>query len=261
MKGSIKKLLSSIRTFCWAGKQIAIAAPFEMIGLSVFILLQGAVPAASLYAVQGIFNWLSTSMAFPIFFVVLWGFLLFCDVALSPFIAVIRLHLNEKMLTHCNVLLMEKANRIQSLLPFENAKFYDEIQFLKNESNRRPLNFIYVVSGLAKDGIGLISVLAVLFSIDWWIPCAIALACVPQAMSTLWFEKQAWDQLLFRSPHSRKLAWFSSVTLDDRLAKEVRLFGFGHFLIQKYKDLAGKSLHFLSTEQWRSSFFPPRFQD
>jgi ATP-binding cassette subfamily B protein len=48
--------------------------------------------------------------------------------------------------------------------------------------------------------------------------------------------------MLFRSPEARKMAWLSGLTLDERAAKEIRLFDFGDHLVQRYKELA-KSFH------------------
>lgn len=251
----IRKIFQSCKSLIWGFRQLFIAAPYETSVLFFFIIFQGLIPASSLYAIQGIIQWISESTIFPVFFVTLWGGMLFADIVLTPVIAVVRLHLNEKMLSHCNILLMEKANTIQGLEPFENAKFYDEIQFLKNESSRRPLNFVYVLTGFMKEGVALLAVITVLSSLEWWIPMGMLIASLPHAFSTLWFEKQSWDQMLFRSPESRKLAWISSVTLDAHVAKEVRLFGFGDFLIGRYKELMQNMHQALSKERWKKSAF------
>jgi len=249
----MKILLSSSKTLLWALKQLFNAAPFETGILLLFVIFQGLIPAASLYAIQGIIQWVNSSLTFPLLFVSLWGGLLLGDIVLSPVVAIVRLHLNEKMLSFCNLLLMEKANTIQGLNSFENPKLYDEIQFLKNESSRRPLNLVYVLTDLMKEGVGLISVLFVLSTLEWWIPIVMLLASLPHALSTLWFEKESWDQMLFRSPESRKLAWIASLTLDENVAKEVRLFGFGNFLTQRYKDIAHSMHHALSKDRWKKS--------
>lgn len=247
------KLLRKITTPAWALKQLFVASPMEASALSLFVVLQGLIPAASLYAIQGIIQWIASSTSFPLFFVSLWGGMLFLDTILTPVVAVVRLHLNEKILAHCNLLLMKKANTIQSLEPFENSTFYDEMQFLKNESSRKPMNFVYVLTGFAKEGIALVSVLAVLSSIAWWIPLGMLVANLPHAISKLWFEKQSWDQMLFRSPESRKMAWLSSTSVDERFAKEIRLFGFGAFLIEKYTQLVKEMHQALSKKRWKQS--------
>ncbi|WP_042280369.1 ABC transporter ATP-binding protein [Candidatus Protochlamydia sp. R18] len=250
----MKVMSSKTRIFFWSIKQLLLSAPCEAIFLFTFVLLQGLIPAASLYSIQAMIDWISLESSFPYMFVSIWTGLLLADTVLSPIVSIFRLHLNEKFLCHCNVLLMEKASAIQGLDSFENSKLYDEIQFLKNESSRRPLNFVYVCSGFLKECIALIAVLFVLGSLEWWVPIAMFLASLPHAFSTFWFEKQSWDQMLFSSPEARKLGWIASLPLDGRIAKELRLFAFGDYLIQKYKQGA-LALHIaLSKERWKKSF-------
>lgn len=244
-----------VKNISWAIYQLFRAAPWETFVLSFFVIFQGLIPAASLYALQGIVNWVSTNAEFPVYFMVLWGGMLFADVAVAPLVTVIRLNINEKILAHCNLLLMEKANTIEGLAPFENPVFYDEIQLLKNESARRPLNFVYIITGVAKDAVALASILMILGGLAWWIPLGILAASLPHALSSLWFEKQAWDQMLFRAPETRRMAWLSSLMVDDRVAKEMRLFDFGQVIIERYKQLVQVLHQKLVGERWKKTFF------
>lgn len=233
------------------------AAPKEIILLGIFIIFQGTIPALSLVIVQIIVNSLlspqSVDWVFPIGLLLGWGGMQALGTIINPLISVIRITVNEKALAHCNILLMEKANSIESLAPFEDANLYDQIQFLKNESARRPINFVFIMTGLAKDLITLISILIVLSTIGIWIPIAILASCVPHAISTYWFEKQTWTDALFKSPEARRLAWFSSLTLDERFSKEIRLFGFGNFLVNQYKEHARSFHKSFSLQRWKKS--------
>lgn len=255
LKKSFTLLLDKVRITLWGIKQLIVAAPKETSILALLIILQAIIPACSLFLVQIIINWiLSPEAFFPLNLVMIWSVILILGTVINPLISVIRINLNEKALTHCNVLLMEKANQIEGLAPFENPKLYDQIQFLKNESARRPLNFVFIITGLVKDFITLCSILTVISIIDLWLPIFILIACIPHAVSTYWFEKQTWTDMLFRSPESRRLAWFSSLTLDERYSKEIRLFGFGDFLVTQYKNLARSFHQAFSGERWKKSF-------
>ena len=65
--------------------------------------------------------------------------------------------------------------------------------------------------GFARTSVAVIGVLICLPGLKWWIPF-FALAAIPHAISTLWFEKQAWDLALFKSPEVRRMAWLSPDT-------------------------------------------------
>jgi len=61
---------------------------------------------------------------------------------------------------------------------------------------------------------------------------------LPHAVATVWFERHSWNLALFKSPEARRLAWLASVPLEEKFAKETRLFGFGDFLVCRYKELS-----------------------
>ncbi len=197
IKNKLSNFLDKIKIHLWGTKQIIVAAPKETGILSLLIVFQGIIPACSLFIVQVIINWiLSPEVFFPLGLVLAWSGILVLGTVISPVISVIRIKLNEKALTHCNVLLMEKANSIEGLAPFENPKVYDQMQFLKNESARRPLNFVFIITGLVKDFIALCSILVVLSTINLGMPIFILIVSIPHAISTYWFEKQTWIDML-----------------------------------------------------------------
>lgn len=255
MRQYITTFYRTFHTFVWAVRTLFASAPVETTSLFLFVIVQGLVPVVSLYAIRSIIDWISSSTHFPVVFVVLSALMLFVDIALSPILSVLRLRLNEKALFHCNLLLMEKANTIKSLTPFENSKIYDDIQFLKNEASRKPLNFVYILTSLLKEIVSLVSVLMLLGSLGWWIPIGMLISSLPHAVATVWFEKQSWDQLLFRSLDSRKSAWVSSLILNDSVAKEIRLFGLGEFLIDRYRTLMQKMHKTLMQGRLKQSVF------
>lgn len=247
------KLFAPVKDLTWAVRQLFSSAPCETALLTVLVVIQGLVPGISLLAIQGIVQWIGAESSFPVLWVILLGALFLTDVVLNPIVSVLRLQLNEKILTRCNILLMEKANTLQGLDCFERGEIYDSIHFLKNEAARRPLNLVYILTGFVKDFIALISVLAVLGTLLWWLPVALFLANLPHALAMSWFEKQAWDQMLFKSPEYRKMAWLAGATLEEQSAKELRLFGFGNFFVTKYKELASNVQDKLYRERWQKS--------
>jgi len=247
------KFFSPVKDLFWAVRQLFSSAPCETALLTCLVVIQGLVPGISLLAIQGIIQWIGADSSFPILWVILLGALFLVDVILNPIVSVLRLQLNEKILTRCNILLMEKANTLQGLDCFERGEIYDSIHFLKNEAARRPLNLVYILTGFVKDFIALSSVLAVLGTLLWWLPVALFLANLPHALAMSWFEKQAWDQMLFKSPEYRKMAWLTGATLEEQSAKELRLFGFGDFFVSKYKELASTVQDKLYRERWKKS--------
>jgi len=243
-----KKVLLKCRICFWGLSEITKAAPYETLILVVLLLLQGCTAGVSLFVIQGIVEWLANASTtpvetisnfhHPVFLIVLWGLGYIVDITFGPLISLLRINLNEKVLVHCNLILMRKANSFHGLEPFETPKIYNELQFLKDEAHRRPLNFVYAFTNFFREFISLCSIFMVLMTVSWWLPLFLIASTLPHAWSMIWLEKQSWDMALFQSTDARRLAWFSSLTLDDRAAKELRLFGFGDFIVNRYQKLA-----------------------
>ena len=143
-----------MKDLTWAVRQLFSSAPLETTLLMSLVIIQGIIPGIFLLAIQGIIQWIGAESSFPILWVILLGTLFLADVVLNPIVSVLRLQLNEKILTHCNILLMEKANTLQGLDCFERGEIYDSIHFLRNEAARRPLNLVYILTGPAMKGAG-----------------------------------------------------------------------------------------------------------
>ncbi len=234
------KNLKKLNIIFWSFKQIFKAAPNETLVLSFLLVIQGLMPVLSLLVIQNIVNWiiLPENTIIPLVLVAIWGVMLFAETIAEPILAMTRLRLNEKVLAHCNLLLMKKANLFEGLELFENKEMFNEVQFLKEEIKKRPLNFVYIIAGAMREIISIVGILSMLSCFNWWFPFWVFLSAIPHAISTVWFEKQSWDLALFRSPDARKMSSVAALTLDEQAAKEIRLFGFGDFLIKRYYEMA-----------------------
>lgn len=234
-------LFKKFKNAFWPIEQVFKAAPKEAVYLAILLIIQGITPALSLIVIQKVINWIINpfqASTFPFIVTGIWGFILLIETIGEPILALSRLRLNEKVLAHCNLLIMRKANSIEGLELFEDFQTHNEAQFLKEEAKKRPLNYVYIIAGFFREVIAIGGIIGVLGCLQWWLPFLVVLSAIPHGISTVWFEKQSWDLALFRSPESRKMAWLSSLTLEEKAAKEIRLFGFGDFLVSTYVSLA-----------------------
>lgn len=242
----VKRFSPKCSLLKWSLRELFLSAPLEFSLLSLLVVLQGVAPATMLWVTKVAVNGMATpgSQSLVLFslIILLWFAILVVETALSPFISLLRIQLNEKILTRVNKAIMEKASSIQGLAPFENPEIYDHIQFLKNEAASRPMNLVYILTGFVRDFFALCSIFLLLFFFSWWIPVVILLSAIPHAIANYKFEKASWDQLLFNAPESRKLAWLSSQLVDASRAQEIRFFNAGAFFIESYTRLA-RSYH------------------
>jgi len=249
------KHLRQLKVIAYSLKLIAKAAPKETILLTFCLLIQGFIPALTLITFRESIHFLTNHIVpFPWFIFALWAIVLFSETVFQPILSFLRSRLNEKILAHFNILLMKKANEIQGLDFLENKQSSSELKQLKDEVRYRPINLIYVMTSGLREWIGLISVLVLLSTAIWWLPILILISAIPHSVSTMWREKQAWDFELLRSPESQQMAALSQQTLDLRAAKEIRLFGFGDFLIKKYQAIS-KDFQMQMETKRKSLFF------
>ena len=149
-----------------------------------------------------------------------------------------RIKVNEKIHSHFSLLLMKKANSLSGLKAFENKSFQDEITVLREETKSKPLNLMYILTDSLKEIITIVSVLILLGSISPWLPAVIACSVLPQVIFAFSSEKKVWDYSLFQSEDARKMGRICSLTLDQSVAKEERIYGFGDYLSEKFRGLA-----------------------
>jgi ATP-binding cassette subfamily B protein len=251
MKTIIQNIFLSWDIIRWSIRQLIVPAPKESSILLLIIFIQGMLSGLSLFVIEQVVNWLSASSSidasFPYKLLVLWAITLIIQYCLYPILTLVRLILNEKVLAHCNVEIMQKANSFQGLAPFENPAFFDNVQLLQKEAKNKPLNFAYIVMGFCTELISIISMSLVLATIGSIVPLLLIAAAIPYAMATLIMEGASWDQQVFKSPVARKMNWFSATVLEEKAAKEIRLFGFGNYFIHKYRQLSKDLLENVKT--------------
>ncbi len=82
-----------------------------------------------------------------------------------------------------------------------------------------------------------------------WIVLGLLLATLPATLSEMRYSKIAFRIRNWRSPESRKLLYLEYVLANDEHVKEVKLFGIGPHLLDRYRTLADRSSR--KTRSWR----------
>jgi ATP-binding cassette, subfamily B, bacterial len=233
-------------------------APQETTYTTVSILLQGFIPALSLWITKEIVDALtlaltqgdrvsSTTMGI---LVAGWIVASILTSVLSPFDSRAREILSDKLTHHLNLQLMQKVNGFADILRFENTEFYNDLQFLQGSVMYRPIQMFMV---LIQGGRQLFSTLAMsglMISLNWWIPLLIVAIALPQSYFSFQIQERSWELSWGKSSQFRRMHYCSNILLSDTHAKEVRLFGLGDFLLQRYQ-LAFQD-YFQSMTQFRN---------
>ncbi|ARV57452.1 ABC transporter [Nostocales cyanobacterium HT-58-2] len=226
------------------------AAPGETVFIGAAVLLQGLVPALSIWISKLVVDTVATALTQREnleqvsvgLLVAGWVGALLLEYLLNPWIQAVQGNINDKVTAHISLLLMHKADTFADLTHFEDPKFYDELQLLQKELSYQPLNLLQNLAEGGQSFITLVAMVALLAPLGFWIPFVIAIAAIPQIVVSFQYETKIWLTLFENSPQARRMQYCTSVMLTDTYAKEVRLFKLGSFFIGGYLR-AFQSLH------------------
>jgi ATP-binding cassette, subfamily B, bacterial len=138
-----------------------------------------------------------------------------------------------------NVMILEKALELD-LAQFEDADFYDKLTRARREASVRPLSLVMRTFGLMQNLISLISYGALLVQFSVWALVILILCGLPAFLAETKFSGDAFRLFRWRSPETRMQMYLETVIAREDHAKEVKLFGLGPLLLQRYRDIYTK---------------------
>jgi ATP-binding cassette subfamily B protein len=152
-------------------------------------------------------------------------------------LGLVRSLLGARLGIDINVAILEKALGLE-LRWFEDADFYDKLTRARREASSRPVALVTESFQLIQNTITLVGYGALLVQFSGWAVLGLLLATVPATLAEMRYSKQAFRVRNWRSPESRRLMYLEYVLANDEHAKEVKLFGLGPILMDRYKKLA-----------------------
>ncbi len=135
-----------------------------------------------------------------------------------------------------NVMILEKALTLE-LTHFEDSEFYDKLTRARREASTRPLSLVTRTFGLAQNAISLVSYGALLVRFSPWAVAVLLLAGLPAFIAEAKFSGDAFRLFRWRSPETRMQMYLETVLAREDHAKEVKLYGLGPRLLERYRDI------------------------
>lgn len=135
-----------------------------------------------------------------------------------------------------NVMILEKALTLE-LAHFEDSEFYDKLTRARREASSRPLSLVMRTFGLAQNAISLVSYGALLVQFSPWAVAVLLLAGLPAFVAEAKFSGDAFRLFRWRSPETRMQLYLETVLAREDHAKEVKLYGLGPRLLDRYRDI------------------------
>ncbi len=146
--------------------------------------------------------------------------------------ALLRAQLGQRV----NVMILEKALTLE-LAQFEDSEFYDKLTRARREASSRPLSLINRTFGLAQNTISLLSYGVLLVQFSPWAVLILVLAGLPAFVAETRFSGEAFTLFRWRSPETRMQLYLETVIAREDNVKEVKLFGLGPLLLERYRDI------------------------
>ncbi len=154
---------------------------------------------------------------------------------LSACQSLLRAQLGQRV----NVMILEKALTL-SLEQFEDSEFYDKLTRARREASSRPLSMVMRTFGLVQGAVSLVSFGAILVHFSPAAVGILALAGLPAFFAEAKFSGDAFRLFRWRSPETRMQLYLESVLAREDHAKEVKLFGVGPLLLERYRTIYEK---------------------
>jgi len=137
-----------------------------------------------------------------------------------------------------SVKLMAHASRLD-LAHFEDPAFYDSLERARRQTTNR-IGLLSSLAGFAQDAVTLLSLSAGLLLLAPGLMLMLLLAIIPSFLGETHFAGLAYSLLYRWTPERRELDYVRMLGASNQSAKEVKIFGLGPYLAERYRTLADR---------------------
>jgi ATP-binding cassette, subfamily B, bacterial len=137
-----------------------------------------------------------------------------------------------------SVRLMEHAAALD-LQHFEDPAFYDRLERARRQTVGR-IALLSQLLGMAQDAVTLLTLTATLLAFSPLLFLLLVIAVIPGFLGETHYASLGYSLLYQWTPERRKLDYYRFVAASDKTAKEVKLFGLHHWLIDQYRELSDR---------------------
>jgi len=146
--------------------------------------------------------------------------------------------LGDRFTNRISVRLIEHATRLD-LAAFEDPVFYDKLERARRQTTGR-IGLLAAVLNVAQDTLSLISLSAGLIVFSPWLMVLLVAAVIPAFLGETHFTSMAYSVLYRWTPQRRLLDYIRMLGASNQSAKEVKIFGLGLHLAERYRDVSDR---------------------
>src|SRR6266567_158108 len=132
------------------------------------------------------------------------------------------------------LMVMEKAASLD-LQFYEDPASYDLLRRAQNDSINRPVLMIATAFGLLQTILTLVTMIAFLFGVSWILGIVVLISPIPAFIADTRYGWRGYNIARWGSRLLRRMTYMVNLVTTDSFAKEVKLFGLGHYFIERYR--------------------------
>jgi ATP-binding cassette subfamily B protein len=144
--------------------------------------------------------------------------------------------LRTQLAQHTNELILEKALTLE-LPDFEDPAVYDRMTRARRGASYRPLELVFGLFSFARHGVALVAYGVLLWQLAPWALLLVVVAAVPSFVAETRFSQDLFRVFRWRAPETRRQNYLEAVIAREESAKEVKLFGLGPVLLDRYRAI------------------------
>jgi ATP-binding cassette subfamily B protein len=144
--------------------------------------------------------------------------------------------LGDRFTNRISIRLMRHASRMD-LAAFEDPVFYDKLERARRQTTGR-LALVGAMLNTIQETVSLLSLSAALLVFSPWLMLLLVAAVTPAFVGETHFSTLTYSLLYRWTPQRRQLDYLRLLGASNQSAKEVKIFGLGEFLAERYRELS-----------------------
>ena len=224
------------------------------VGWGVLLVVQGVLPAATVYLTRELVNALVARALRPtLVLAVAMGLVLLLSEVLRGAIGWIRTVQSELVQDHINALIHAKSVAVD-LAFYDLPEYYDHLHRARAEASYRPIALIESMGSLLQNGITLAAMLVILAPYGWWLPVALLASTLPALYVVLRYTLLQHQWRLRTTADERRVWYYDWLLTAREAAAELRLFDLGGHFGAAYRELRRRLRGERLSLAWRQAF-------
>jgi len=235
------------------------SCPLRITALIAIVLLQGLIPALNVFMTGQIINTFYAPPASDdglLLSILVWCISLLGIQLMQPLVNLLQGDVTEISTRYFNGNIMHRMNASFSLSLFDNKDRYEQLEFLQKEAAYRPLNFIICMIYVFRASVMVGSLLLVLLTYSGPGAAICALSAIPMILTNIRIQRKYVNDLFKNSEDAIAMRYVYGVSMDKSFLQEIRLYGLGKYLLNKYMLSAHRVYKRMHRQRIQALFTP-----